>query len=432
MKNRDKKIQKILRFFAQLILKKYQPKVIAVTGSVGKTTTKEMIATVLEDNFSVWKSEKNYNNEIGIPLAIIGASGEKKNIGQWLLVVVRAVSLIIFSQKYPEILVLELAADKKGDIKYFCDFIPIDIGILTNVGMSHLENFKTKKAIFKEKKYLLKKARELVIYNGDNISKFKVENNLNVKKISYGINDKDVSAKIVEIGYHYNGANVLAGMIFKFNYKNNFLSGKVRKLVGKPYLYGELVALIVADHFKINLIKALQSLENFSAIPGHMSLLPGIKNTNIIDDTYNSAPASVKQALKVVTQINARRKIVVLGDMLELGIEEERAHKDVGKRVSRIENVIFVAIGNRMKLARDGFEDNFIKKRYKEEKRLYWMETSEEAKLLVQNIMKEGDLVLVKGSQGMRMEKIVEEIMAEPNKKKKLLVRQNKDWQNKS
>jgi UDP-N-acetylmuramoyl-tripeptide--D-alanyl-D-alanine ligase len=237
---------------------------------------------------------------------------------------------------------------------------------------------------------------------------------------------------MLEIKYRYNSANVLAGMMFKFNYRNNFLPGRVKKLIGKPYLYGELAALIVADYFKINLIKALKSLENFSAIPGHMSLLSGIKNTNIIDDTYNSAPTSVKQALKIIAQIKTRRKIVVLGDMLELGSEEKKAHKDIGERVGKIENVIFVAVGNRMKWAVDSFEDNFIKKEYGEEKRLYWLETSEEAKLLVQNIMKEEDLVLVKGSQGMRMEKIVEEIMTEPNKKKKLLVRQNKDWQNKS
>jgi UDP-N-acetylmuramoyl-tripeptide--D-alanyl-D-alanine ligase len=429
MLSKEKILQKILRRLAEGILKKQQPRIVAITGSVGKTTTKEMVARVLAKDFKVGKSEKNYNNEIGIPLAIIGVSGEKKNWWQWLGVLGRAFRWLLFSKGYPEILVLELAADKPGDIKYFCEFIPVEVGILTTVGISHLEKFKNKEAIFQEKSYLLKQTKGLAIYNGDNISSSKLENIVTAKKVSFGLEGKDLSAIITKIGYNYKKGNVLAGMIFKFDYKGKLLPGKVKNLSGRPYLYGIAPALVVAEYFGVNLVEALKSLEDFPAIPGHMSLLPGIKNTVIMDDTYNSAPASVREALRVIKEVRAGRKIVVLGDMLELGLEEEKAHRKVGAEVAEMKEVVLVAVGERMKGAVQMFK-NIRQKEGREnlKEEVYWLENSREAGRLVQKVMKEGDLILVKGSQGMRMERVVEEIMAEPKRKEELLVRQNKDW----
>ena len=416
-------IQKTLRFFAKKILKRYKPRIIGITGSVGKSTTKEMIFAVLKDEFNTRKSEKNYNNEVGIPLTIIGASGEKKNVLQWIVVFIQAIKIAFLPSNYPEVLVLELAADQIGDIKYFCDFIPIEVGILTNVGISHLENFKTKENIFKEKSYLLKQASECVIYNKDNIDEEKIQKIITVNSKSYGFNGS-VDFNISEIGYNYSGANVLAGTIFKVSYGKGTISGKLNNLMGRPYLYGVLAVVAVADYFKIDLKNAIASLENKAVIPGHMALIKGIKNTSIIDDTYNSAPASVREALDVVKEIDSDRKIIVLGDMLELGEREESSHKIIGKKVAEIEGSIFIAVGNRMKVAVDRFKKNVSDS----QSRVYWFENSIEAGRAVQNLMRQGDLILIKGSQGMRMEKIVVEIMAEPNRKKELIVRQDKDW----
>ncbi len=421
MKSKQEIIQNILRFLAERILKKYKPRIIGVTGSVGKSTAKEMIFMVLDKaNLRVRKSEKNYNNEIGIPLTIIGAPGERKNLGQWFIVILKSISLILFTTKnYPEILVLELAVDHPGDMKYFCSFIPVDIGVLTNVGISHLENFGNKKDILKEKSYLLKQAKKVAIYNKDNLKDKLSDGNF---KQTYGFRAGDF--QVVEVGYNYDQKNTVQGMIFKIKYKDKIISGKLNNLLGRPYLYGVLAGLSVAKYFKINLTDALKYLENAPVIPGHMSLLPGIKNTSLIDDTYNSAPASLNEALRVFEKIIAKRKIAVLGDMLELGKEEEVAHREVGRRLAKMKNIIFIAVGNRMKLA----VEEFKKQTSDSENKTYWFENSIEAGRFVQDLMREKDLLLIKGSQGMRMEKVVVEIMAEPNKKEKLVVRQNKDW----
>ncbi len=423
-------IQKILRWFSIKILQKYKPRVIGITGSVGKSTAKEMIFAVLENDFQVRKSDKNYNNEIGIPLAIIGVSGEKKNIWQWLKVIIKGIFLIILPNQYPEILVLELAADQIGDIKYFCDFIPIEIGVLTNVGISHLEKFKTKENIFREKTYLLKQAKELAIYNGDNIKADKIKGIVKSGVRSYGFQG-EADLQIIDNQYRYTSEGLLRGVKFKLKYKDKIISGQFNNIIGRPYLYGLMPALVIADYFKLNLGEVLQNLENFLAIPGHLSLIEGIKNTVIIDDTYNSAPASVREALRVIEKIKARRRVVVLGDMLELGEEEQKAHQKIGEQLGELDSVVFVAVGERMKLAVESFK---LKLREKEtgeaevNSRVKWFADSVQAgDFLEQDIMKK-DVILIKGSQGMRMEKIVMKLMKEKERREELVVRQGREW----
>jgi UDP-N-acetylmuramoyl-tripeptide--D-alanyl-D-alanine ligase len=422
-------IKKSLRWLSGKVLKKYKPRVIGITGSVGKSTAKEMIFLAIKNNFYVRKNKKNYNNEIGIPLTIIGSDGEKKNLGQWCITFCKALGLIIFPNKYPEVLVLELAVDHPGDMKYFCDFIPVEVGVLTNIGISHLENFKSRKDLEREKKHLLQHSEKIQIYNKDSVNTEKGEFS---EGISYGANTEDVDFKLIEAGYNYNKEGILSGMIFKIRHKKKINSGKLNNLIGRPYLYGVLAALSVAKYFNIEIHKILESLKDAAVIPGHMALLGGIKKTTIIDDTYNSAPASLAEALKVIAEVKSRRKIVVLGDMLELGSEEDAAHKIIGKQLAGWENVIFIAVGKRMKLAVREFK-NELKQLSRDismgdRHKVHWFKESVEAGRATQDLIKDGDLVLVKGSQGMRMEKIVVEIMAEPNRKKELIVRQDKNW----
>ncbi len=423
-------IQQILRRFAKKILRKYKPMVIGVTGSVGKSTTKEMIFSVLENDFRVRKNEKNYNNEIGVPLAIIGVSGEKKNTWQWFKVIIKGIFLILLPNQYPEILVLELAADRIGDIKYFCDFISIDIGVLTNVGISHLEKFETKENIFKEKSYLLKRAKELVVYNSDNVESGKIKKNVDVQIKSYGFQE-GADWQIIDNQYYYTDEGLLGGMKFKLNCRDKVISGRFNNIVGQPYLYGMMPSLIIADYFKLDLKNVVDDLKNFPAILGHLSLIEGIKSTVIIDDTYNSAPASVEEALKVMEKVKLGRRVVVLGDMLELGREEKRAHQRIGERLGRLNEVVFVAVGERMKSAKESFETELKEKGVNENEmknKIRWFADSVQAgDFLEQNIM-ERDTVLVKGSQGMRMEKIVVKLMKEKERREELLVRQGKEW----
>ena len=147
-------LEKLLRFMAVAILKRHKPKIIAITGSVGKTSTKAAVFAVLSSKYYVRENQKNYNNEIGIPLAIIGAESGGKNIIKWAWIAIKCFFVIIFP-KYPEILVFELVVDRPGDMKYFMSFIQPMVGIITNVSLSHIEFFKTVENIAKEKRILI-------------------------------------------------------------------------------------------------------------------------------------------------------------------------------------------------------------------------------------------------------------------------------------
>ena len=163
-----------LRWLAKLILKKYQPKIVGVTGSVGKTSTKEAIFTVLSSKFRVRKNIKNYNNELGVPLSIIGRKSGYKNPFAWLGIFFEAFGLIIFRQKsYPDILVLEMGADKPGDIKYLTDIAPCQVGVFTGVSHVHTEFFKTLKKIAQEKRIIITQLNSagFAILNFDNEEK---------------------------------------------------------------------------------------------------------------------------------------------------------------------------------------------------------------------------------------------------------------------
>ena len=412
MLRKEQLIQWVLRWFAERILRKYKPMVIGITGSVGKSTTKEMIFTALENYFRVRKSDKNYNNEIGVPLAIIGVNGDKKNIWQWLRVVIKSICLLIFPYQYPDVLVLELAADQVGDIKYFCKFIPIDIGVVTNVGISHLEKFKTKENIFKEKTYLLKQAKKLALYNGDNIQGEDLKREISGKVETFGF-DEGLTWRVLDVKYSYTSDGLVKGISFKVQHKQKIFSGQLNNVVGYPYLLGLIPALAVANYLKISLTEILRSLQNFSSISGHLSLRKGLKNVAVIDDTYNSAPSSVAEALKVVKNIKAKRKIVVLGDMLELGKMEKKAHRLVGEKVAMVgEDVFFVAVGERMKLAQSSFQKK-IKRINFGNYQVKWFDNSIQAGEFLKKHIQSGDVVLVKGSRGMKMEEVVERLVGD-------------------
>lgn len=425
----------VLRWMSQTVLRKYKPKIIAITGSVGKTTTKEMVWKLLSNYHKIRKNEKNYNNEIGVPLTIIGAKSGESSMFGWLMVFFKWLVVIIFPSKYPEILVLEMGADRPGDIKYLCSFIPIDVGVITNVGISHLEFFKTKKAVAKEKGMLLKcvPSQGLAVMNFDDEEIREMREQIKANVISYGLNNEsDLHATDRTYSYrsftthHGEKIKLVEGVQFKLNYRGKIIPVKLGHALGYPQVYAALVALSVNEYFKLNLIEIAQTLEDFYPPKGRMVLLQGIKHTAIVDDTYNSAPASVDATLEILKNVNAHRKIVVLGDMLELGDEEEYEHRQVGQAVGKAGADYFVAVGERMKYAADEF-----RKTAQNNGAVTEFNSPMEAGIFIQHLLEEGDVILVKGSQGMRMEKVIEEIMAKPNLKHELLIRQDRTWQQK-
>ena len=182
--------------------------------------------------------------------------------------------------------------------------------------------------------------------------------------------------------------------------------------------------MAVGKHYGVSLGQASVALVKYSGPAGRLKVLAGIKNTTIIDDSYNASPVAMRVALEALEGLPVGRKVAVLGDMLELGEHTMQAHEEVGQLVGKVADIL-ICVGERARLIAAE-----ARKQISTEK-VIELDNSVQAGATVQELIQPGDFVLVKGSQGMRMERVVEEIMAEPEQKERLLVRQSKKWQNK-
>jgi UDP-N-acetylmuramoyl-tripeptide--D-alanyl-D-alanine ligase len=426
-------LEKILKYFAVKALAKFKPRIVGVTGSVGKTSTKEAIFSVLSAKFRVRKNEKNYNNEIGLPLTILGIESGGGSFWKWIAVFFEAIGIVFFSsrKKYPEILVLELGADRPGDIKYLVDFLKPEVGVVTTVGISHLEFFKSQKNIAKEKSYIVRALNKenMAVLNWDDDEVRTMAEKVTSKKISYGFSgEADIQASDIFFGYEktkdLRGGDMskIKGISFKLSFEGTTLPVRLMRSAGRPQISAVLAAAAVGIHFDMNLVEIAEALKDFQTPVGRLNLIDGVKNTVIIEDSYNSAPQSALAALEVLEKIEARRKIAALGDMLELGGQTEEGHREVGGKVAEVADVLF-AVGEKAKFIADEAEKVGLDK-----DNIFCYTDSSEAKIPIQNMLQEGDVVLIKGSQGARMERISEEIMRFPDQAKKLLPRQTAEW----
>lgn len=428
MNKKSKKIlilQKILRMMAVLVLKKYNPRVVSITGSVGKTSTKEAVFAVLAKKFRVKRTDKNYNNEIGLPLSIIGVASGENSLWGWLMVFLKWIWIILAPVEYPEILVLEMGADRPGDIKYLTSFIKSNTSVITDISSSHLEFFKTIEGVAKEKGFLVKELDErgLAVLNADNKYVIKIKDQLRCGVVSFGFSP-EAQMRATDISFNYeSNEGIIKGLSFKLNYKGTSIPVRLNNVLAKHQIYAALAAAAVGTGFGINLVEIGRALENFHLPCGRMNLIAGIRGSLIVDDTYNSSPASALAALETLAEIQAKRKIAILGDMLELGGESLEKHKIIGKKFLEIKGDLFLAVGKRMRVAGEELEKNNFP-----HANIFYFNSPLEAAQKISEIAQTGDLILVKGSQGMRMEKIVEVNMANKIDAKKLLCRQSAHW----
>ena len=426
-----KLIELKLKWLARRIVKKYNPEIIGITGSVGKTSAKEAVFTVLAGKFRVRRSIKNYNNELGLPLTIIGAEAQGHNIFGWLAVFFKAISLLFVSDKdYPEILILEMGVDRPGDMDYLNTIVQPKIGILTFVGTVHVEYFKNREALKAEKAKLIEAIPPsgASIINYDNEDSRSVIGQSQARVISYGFHE-NAALRAQKVRFSYNGeevANNLQGISFKLGYKGSLVPILVPGVAGINAVYAALAGAAAGLVKGLDLAAIAARLKDWQPARGRMRIIPGIKRTTIIDDSYNAEPASTLAALGALKRIPVApgaRRFALLGDMLELGRYSEAGHRDIGKYAagSRIDKLIVV--GERARdIARGALEAGM------KNDDIFRFPDSVLAGRFVQDRMKEHDLILVKGSQGARMERIVLEIMAEPLRAGELLVRQDKQW----
>jgi UDP-N-acetylmuramoyl-tripeptide--D-alanyl-D-alanine ligase len=426
-----KTISTIINFESILIIKKYKPQIIAVTGSVGKTSTKDAIFAVMSGSFYVRKSEKSFNSEIGIPLTILGCPNAWSDIFLWLKNIIKGLKLIIFKCSYPDWLILEVGADKPNDIKNISSWLKPNIVVLTAFAKVpvHIEFFKDKEAVVREKRYLVEalKSDGILIVNGDDEDSVRIKGSSKNISIIYGTNEfSDLVA--TETKNYYDEDGNVAGITFKVEYEGNIVPIVIKGSLGVKSVYSSLAAIAVGLTQKINIVKSGEALLHLEVSRGRMRILKGIKKTTIIDDSYNSSPVALLSALSTLKDIKPKgrgRKIAVLGDMMELGKHSVDEHYKAGKLVADICDIL-VTVGIRSRKIAEGAMDGLLS-----EKNIFQFETSSEAGKFVQDIIKGNDIILVKGSQYTRMERVVEEIMLEPEKAGDLLVRQEKEWLNK-
>ena len=417
----------ILRWEAKLILYRYQPKIVAITGSVGKTSAKDAIALALQTATTVRSSPKSYNSEIGVPLTILGVVNAWHNPISWLKNILHGLRLIIFRTPYPEWLVLEIGADRVGDIQSLARWIRPDVVVLTSLPLVpvHVEFFPSPQALFAEKGALLKavKPNGALVINADDervrelIEKLIAEKKLGQRKIiRFGWSD---SAEI-RMGNEQLSAKGLTG---KIDYAGHTLPLRLTHLYGHQQLYAILAGLAVGISADYPILPVTQALETYQPPPGRGRLIEGVKDTFILDDSYNASPVAMVAALETLKNFPATgRKIAVLGDMLELGAYTIDAHREIGRTVALICDQL-ITVGIRAKFIADGaVAVNFSKEK------LHHFDDAGQAGETLQSLLLPGDVVLIKGSQAIRLERVVEEIMAHPEDKEKLLARQELEW----
>lgn len=396
---------------SKLILKKYKPSIITVTGSVGKTSTKDAIYTVLAKSGHVRKSDKSFNSEIGVPLTIIGCPNGWDDPFIWLKNIFQGIELILFNSDYPKCLVLEIGADHPGDIKNMTKWLRSDIVVITKVSEVpvHVEFFKSPEEVFEEKFSLVDSLNNdgVLIVSADDRRLISASLKVKQKVMTFSIeNLSTVSASEIEL-------NTEIGVIFKLKYDENKYSVKINGVLGNQQIYPIIAAFTVGIARKIPVNEIIESLKNHIAPKGRMNLVKGLNGCIIIDDTYNSSPDALHEALATLAKVQCvGKKIAVLGDMMELGKFAAEEHKKAGEVAKRSCDIL-ITVGPRARLMNSD---------------AIHFDSSTEAGEYLKGIVGQGDIVLIKGSQFVRLERATKAILAEPERAHELLVRQDPEW----
>jgi len=414
-----KLLQKILKVFSKLVLKKYKPVIIAITGSVGKTSTKEAIFAVLKNHFGekrIRRNQRNYNNEIGVPLTIFGLETGGRSILRWIPRFAKIFWMLVFRTSYPDFLVLEMGADRPGDINYLTNFVKPRVSVITAVGEIpvHVEFYKGPDQVAEEKKNLIKclDKDDVAVLNNDDERVKKMREGIGAEVMTYGIREKsDIMATNYDLKIGNNGN--AAELNFKLDFKGSSVPAKLINVLGVQNLYSALAGAAVGIIFGINLVEISEALKKLRPLPGRMSLLKGVKNTLIVDDSYNASLLAMEAGLESLKIFENNppagrhgRKVLALGDMLEIGEYAQEAHERIGRKAAGIADLIFV-VGNRAK-----FISEAAKKEGFPADKIFEFDTADQAGLAMQKELKGGDIVFIKGSRAMKMEKVVEELLA--------------------
>ena len=363
VKNTREALLNLAKFYRE----KLGLKVIGVTGSTGKTSTKDLIAALLSAKYRVFKTKGNFNNDIGLPLMILELTSDI------------------------DVAVLEMGMSSLGEIELLAKVAKPDIGVITNVGLSHIENLKTQENILKAK-------MEITAFFGkDNVLIVNGEDEL-LKNISSDV------FKVKKIGYNHE-YDVYASNIILREEETEFLAHAFGEeavfnlpMAGKHNVLNTMLAIEVSKSLNVSFEDMVRGVENLEATSMRLQVIKK-QGLTIINDCYNASPDSMRSSLDVLSAYKNNRKIAILGDMYELGDESEKSHFEVG-RYAKDKVDTLIVIGKYIKNFKDGFNnDNII---------MY--NTKEECIKELENIIKLDDVVLVKASRGVKLEDVVKKL----------------------
>lgn len=395
-----------LRELSKLTIWRYRPGIIGITGSVGKTSTKFAVAAVLSGERSVRYTRANFNNELGLPLTILGNYEKIEGKFFWPKVVFKSVFNIIFRQDYPEILILEYGVDHPGDMKYLLSIAKPNVSVITTVGETpaHVEHYSGPEEVAKEKAKLIESlpSAGFAVLNNDDDTVMDVKERTRAHVVTFGF-EKGAGVRVTGFEQRSVGDRPI-GVSFKIEYGGSFVPVRLDGAYGRIQGYAAAAAASVGLIFGLNLVKISAGLEHYEPAAHRLNIIPGVKSTYILDDCYNASPQSVYAALDSLREMPAKRRIAVLGDMLEIGKYTMQAHEKVGAIASKVVDILFT-VGPRAKFISEGARTAGMLN-----KNIYEFETADDAKGRVQEIMKKGDVVLVKGSHAMQLDRVVEEI----------------------
>ena len=341
--------------------------VIGITGTNGKTTTKELTASILSTKYRVHKNTGNLNNHIGLPLSLIKLRTDD------------------------EAIVLEMGASSPGDIRELCGIAAPDCGVVTNIGPGHLEGFGSLEAVRNTKLELLDTVKKIVV-SADDAFLMQGVSGYQGEVLTFGIENKaDVFAKDIRIKDRGSDFMLCFG-------EGNCVEVNLN-LPGAFNVYNALAAAAVGQIFDTELRDIKTGLESFKGVPMRLEIKE-LFGATVISDVYNANPASMEEAIKELVRMKKGRAIAVLGDMLELGAYAEEAHRKIGEWMSALPIDVFIGVGPLMAIAHSEF--------VKTGRQSFSVSTSEEAGRILTGLCREGDTIVVKGSRGMGMEKVLE------------------------
>lgn len=414
------KLKIYLAWITKKVIAKYNPKIVGITGSVGKTSVKEAVYVALNQKFRVRRSERNYNNEFGLPLAVIGAKSPEGSALGWLYVLAKGLSLVLFSQRYPEVLVLEMGIDRPNDMDYLLSLAKPNVAVVTTIGMSHYQFFSSLVEIEHEKGKIVEAVGPdgFVVLNADNEPALRQRSKTQSKVITYG---RDVEATVSLDNLEENlTSKVSTRMTLKYQGESQELSIPA---VGQTHVSAVLAGIAVAKALGVEQSLLGKGMLNYRPAPSRLNVIGGIKHSVIIDDSYNAAPDSMNEALSLLKRMPNDHKMAILGSMLELGGMSEEEHVKIGKLVAEIKPDHLITIGEEGKIIADSAKNSGMSP-----DKVLEFDTADEARKTAQNLLEPDSVILVKGSQGVRTEKIVKEIMAEPMRAGELVCRQYGAW----